>query len=461
MVARTICVTLAISWCVSFDIYAQDSSLVLDLAKCEQLAFKNNAAIRDAEMSLNISQAKLTQASHARFLPKFEMRNLWGPSPRARSEIDSLTGAIVSPDTSFSFSDLRYFTQFDIDLIQPIYTFGKLSGIADAARHGVEAEEANLTGETESVRLLVRQLYWGIVLGNELLQVVKDAEQELNKAETKIQEKLDEGSDEVSQTDMFKVQVFRYEVNKRSREAVDNIQIARSALSASLGFREGQEFRVANEFLGPLDAQTDSLSTYLEMALRHRPELRRLQAGINARGAMLTVTRSEYYPQFFLAGQLSFNYAKDRDDPKNPFIYNPTNYFRPGIAAGMTMNLNFMQTRDKVRVAQAEFLQLNQKEKLLIDGIKLDVQKTYLELVQAQQNMQESEKALKATDNWLRSTTMTFDIGVGEVKELIDAFRANSAMQAEHLQNIFKYNVAVAKLSKSVGRDLYPNSERE
>jgi len=50
---------------------------------------------------------------------------------------------------------------------------------------------------------------------------------------------------------------------------------------------------------------------------------------------------------------------------------------------------------------------------------------------------------------------MTFDIGVGEVKDLIDAFKANGAMQAEHLQNIFKYNTAIAKLSKVIGRDLY------
>ena len=121
----------------------------------------------------------------------------------------------------------------------------------------------------------------------------------------------------------------------------------------------------------------------------------------------------------------------------------------------MNLNLNFLQTRDKIRVAQAEYLQLAQKEKLVLDGIKLEVKNAYLQLNQAEKNIRDSRKALKASDNWLRSVTMTFDIGVGEVKDLIDAFKANGAMQAEHFHNIFKFNVTLAKLSKAVGKDLY------
>ncbi|MCH7681149.1 hypothetical protein IID10_17590, partial [candidate division KSB1 bacterium] len=48
-------------------------------------------------------------------------------------------------------------------------------------------------------------------------------------------------------------------------------------------------------------------------------------------------------------------------------------------------------------------------------------------------------------------------IGVGEVKELIDAFKASGTMQAAHLENIFKYNVALAELSKATGHDFYEN----
>ncbi|MCH8872570.1 TolC family protein [candidate division KSB1 bacterium] len=182
-----------------------------------------------------------------------------------------------------------------------------------------------------------------------------------------------------------------------------------------------------------------------------------MRAGVGARRALIGVSKSDYYPQFFLGGQIKYNFAKDRFDPKGHFIYNPTNFFRPGIVVGLNWNLNFVQTRDRIRLAQAEYTKLSQKEEPLISGIKLEVKKAYLEVTQAGTNFRESRKALRASDNWLRSESMAWDIGLGEVKDLIDAFKANGSMQAAHLENIFKYNVALAKLSKASGNDLYPN----
>lgn len=438
-------------------ILSQDNNpIILSLSDCEQLALKNNLSIKSAELSLKASQAKFTQASHAKILPKFEVKNIWGPIPKAGGEIDPVTGFVVSPDTATSIPrDLRYFTQVDLDLVQPIFTFGKLSSLTNAAHFGVLADEAKLEGEQENVRFQVRQLYWALVLGKELLAVVEDADKELKKAENKIQEKLDEGSEEVTQTDLFKLQIFRYDVNKRYREILSKIEITKSALRTTLGLNEDVDYEIETEYLDPIIVTLDSLPVYTDVALRKRTELAQLRAGINARRALIGVSKSEYFPQFFFGGQIKYNFAKDRFDPKNPFLYNPTNYFRPGFVVGMNLNLNFMQTRDKVRIAEAEYVQLAQKEKLVLDGIELEVKKAYFALKQAEKNIRDSRKALKASDNWLRSVTMTWDIGVGEVKDLIDAFKANGAMQAEHFQNIFTFNVALAKLSKAIGNDLY------
>lgn len=443
--------------CTITNTFGQESKkLILSLRECEDLALKNNLSIQSAELGLKTSEAKLAQASHAKILPKFEVKNVWGPIPRARGILDPNTGFVTSPDTSTSIpGDLRFFTQLDLDLLQPIFTFGKLSGLTNAAYFGVQADQAKLEGERENVRLQVRKLYWAMVLGKELLAVVKDAEKELKKAEDKVQEKLDEGSEDVTQTDLFKLQIFRYEMNKRHREVLDKIELTKAALKSTLGLAEDIDYDIDTDYLDPLDVKLDSLPIYIEMAIQNRAELAQLRAGINARRALIGVSKSEYFPQFYFGGQIKYNFAKDRFDPKNPFLYNPTNYFRPGFVLGMNLNLNFLQTRDKVRLAKAEYLQLARNERLVINGIKLDVQKAYLEVKQAEKNLLDSRKALKASDNWLRSATMTFDIGIGEVKDLIDAFKANGAMQSEHFQTIFNYNVALAKLCKAIGRDLY------
>ena len=436
----------------------ESEKLVLSLKKCEELAFKNNQKIQDAQLSLKVSEAKRIQASHAKILPKFQVRNVWGPSPIAEGELDPTGGYVISEDVTTSIpEDLRYFTQVDLDLIQPIYTFGKLSWLSIAAEFGVEAGQAGLEKSKEDVRLEVRRLYWALLLGRELLAVIEDTRKEMNQAESKIQELLDEGAEEVSQIDLFKLQIAQYEVNKRNRETLDKIELTKSALRITLGLSENTDYDIETEYLDPLETDLDSLSVYTATALQNRPELAQLRAGVGARRALVGVSKSDYYPQFFLGGQIKYNFAKDRFDPKGHFIYNPTNFFRPGIVVGLNWNLNFVQTRDRIRLAQAEYTKLSQKEEPLISGIKLEVKKAYLEVTQAGTNFRESRKALRASDNWLRSESMAWDIGVGEVKDLIDAFKANGSMQAAHLENIFKYNVALAKLSKASGNDLYPN----
>ncbi len=426
---------------------------VLSLAQCEELALQHSTTVSEATANLERARLRRAQASHARYVPEFSLRNIWGLIPRARGEFTE-TGVLVSPDTAAGLSDLRYFTQVDLDIVQPLWTFGRLTGLTKAAKLGVRAGEADLEAKQADVLLQVRELYWGIALGYELLGASEDALAEIEKARTQLQEKLDSGSDEVSQTDLFKFQLFEYEVAKRHRETQERIEVGRSALSAAIGLDPTLPIDIASKKLEPQRVAIDSLSVYLAVALAHRPELARFRAGLDARSIMIGVSRSEYLPQFFLAAQLKYNFAKDRFDSNNPFVYNPTNFFRRGATLGFSWNLNFWRSRDKVRLAQLDYESMAEREPAILSGITLEVTKAYLALRRAEANLLEGEAALKASDNWLRAESQTYDMGVGDIKELIDAFRANGTMKAEQLQNIFEYNRALARLSHAVGRDL-------
>ena len=106
----------------------------------------------------------------------------------------------------------------------------------------------------------VRKLYWGLVLAKELLNVAVDVRTEISKAENKIEKKLDEGSEDVTQTDLFKLQIFKYEINKRYRQVVDEIVLAESALRIMLHIEDDTALEVDAEYLEPIDFMLDSLN---------------------------------------------------------------------------------------------------------------------------------------------------------------------------------------------------------
>ena len=68
-----------------YGIAQENMKRTITLKECEELALSNNLTIQDAKLGVEFSKARLTQASHAKILPKFQLRNIWGPIPPARA----------------------------------------------------------------------------------------------------------------------------------------------------------------------------------------------------------------------------------------------------------------------------------------------------------------------------------------------------------------------------------------
>lgn len=426
-------------------------TVVVSLLDAETMALDNNPLLRPALADLDISKAQQSRASRARYLPDINLRNVWGPIPSQRGAFTD-TGVLFSPDTSTGLSDLTWFTQVDLDIVQPLYTFGKIGSRIDAAGFQVDASEAEVRKTESELLLRVRQLYWGVVLTDELGSVVRSVTELVAEAEEKLQAQYDEGS--ATQTDMNKFQIFQYQIRSRSREVEAGSTKARSAFKAVLGIPDGVPFRVDATSLEPTDVTLDGLATYIDFAMTARPEMSQLQAGINARRALVRAAEADSKPSFFLAGQLKFNKSPGRFDPKNPFVRNQTNFLHPGIVFGINWNLNFFQNNDKARVERYEMVKLEAQEHPLRLMVQQQVQEAYLDAVRAREDVEDGRGALRASQNLLRAELQTFDIGLGGIEDVIDAFKTNVEMTIEQLQNIAELNTRVAELSQRVGRDI-------
>jgi outer membrane protein TolC len=429
-------------------------TLVLSLSRAETLALDNHPFVSRARADLQLAEARRTQARHSRWAPELQLSNFWGPIPDARGVVTD-DGILVSPDSTSGVNNLGWFTQASLELVQPLYTFGRIDRLVNAANAGVEASEAGVEATSDEIRLQVRKVYWAMVLGEALVDIADEILREIAEADVQLQERYEDGS--VSQNDLFEFEIYRFRAQKGRREAIDGLEMARAALRAATGVSDGVPIQAETRELTLLDVSLDSLDGYLQLAREARPELAQLRAGIAAQSSLARARRSEYYPQLFLAGKVEWNHAPGRFDPKNPFIYNPTNFFRPGVVVGFNWNVNLFQTRDRVRIAEREAAKLSAQMDPLGEKVQLDVREAYMGLVRAAADVEDSERALTAADNWFRAESQTFDLGLGEVQDLVDAFQAKIDMEREHLQSIFQFNTTLADLSRAVGRDLYPN----
>ena len=431
---------------------AQASDTVtLGLAEAERRALEANPLLAGAEARIEVYRAQESRAKRARFLPELSLRNSWGIIPKQRGAFNEY-GVLVSPDTLLGVNDMSWFTQVDLRLVQPLWTFGKLGSRIEAAGHAVEASEAGLDRTRADVLLMVRQLYWGVVLAQELENAADDVLEKVEEADTTLARQYDEGT--ATQNDVFKFEIFQYEVNRRYREVRAGLDEARAGLRAALGLGPDVTVRVETEELDTVSFALEPLPTYLEMARANRPELRELRAGISARRALMVAEQRDAWPTLFFGGSISANVAPDRYDPRNPFWQNLTNYFRGGGVVGFEWNLNFGQHRAEAEMQRTEMVQLESQTDALMALMEQEVREAWLKADRAYTDVAEGRDALQASENWMRAEIQTYDIGMSEIKDLIDAFRTNAEMRVQQLRNISDFNTAVAELSRRVGLDL-------
>src|SRR5208283_3748962 len=154
----------------------------------------NPGLAANAQVTVGIEAQALE--AHRSYLPTGDLSSTVAPVPRIQC-FPSSDGTDSCAHTNFYFENSQtfdaitklrgVFTRTDLRLVQPIYTFGKISAGVNAAELGVEASRSKESGQVADVELNVRKAYWGAKLARELLSMLDEGLEYLNDAQKKIE----------------------------------------------------------------------------------------------------------------------------------------------------------------------------------------------------------------------------------------------------------------------------------
>lgn len=429
---------------------AGNGKLVLDLSTCIKSALSVSPELGESQADIDLASSKLDEAKAHRY-PQIEFLGLIGPVPQARGN------QVYSPDGIDDTRRLTWFARGDATLIQPLYTFGKISESMKAATHGVEVDRAKREQRRNEVALQVKEYYYGILLARELKEVVSEVRENLEKARKKAKELLDKGSSNVDEIDIYKLDAFKGEVGKFQEEAQKGERLALAALRARIGLPADAALDIATERLVPDEDTIVDLPSFLAESREKRPEYRQIKEGLLAREALVEAAKAGYYPDLFLAGYLSGAYAEKRSRIDNPFVPDQFNHFWGGIALGLKWKLDFGITGAKVAAEQAQYNRLLSTKVYAENNIPLQIRKAYLELKEAENSIGETRVAYSNSKKWVVAALANFDFGVGPAKEVFEGLQNYARMRAGYFQSIYNYNMAHANLVYATGAEPIEN----
>ncbi len=401
----------------------------------------------------DFADARSRLARSSRFLTEFNATTAHAVAPGLeRPNPETPDDALyLDPDVRNDWNDLHPFNQIEVEAIQPLYTWGELGGSIRAARHGLAVEEAAVARKELEVALRAADLYFNVLLTDELLRLAERTGDVLEQAKREIERLRDEGDESMDDADLFQVQITEQEYQRGVVEITQSRLTARMALARQLLLPAGAVVVPETDVLAPIPFAPEPLERYLDLALEGRPELAQARAGLAARDALVAVARSDYFPKLFLGFSTRHAYAPGRFRQPNPYVSDAFrgSSFRAGV--GFRQKLNFLQTRARVDQARAQREQVRHQLEGAEQLILFEVEKTYRDLLVARAALEAQDKSLTISKEWLRLEYINFDLELGDTENLVKAVRANLELEARYYEAVRRYNLAVLRLFDATG----------
>ena len=121
---------------------------------------------------------------------------------------------------------------------------------------------------------------------------------------------------------------------------------------------------------------------------------------------------------------------------------------------GAKLNLDVFKIRSAVGQAEAALLKARAQRETLLIQVRLQIVEQVEELFRRQKEVSIRKKAMKAGKGWLTSNFLNFGLGLVTTDDLIRSLTAASTSKIRYFEAIYEYNLAVARLSETVGVEL-------
>jgi outer membrane protein, multidrug efflux system len=426
----------------------------LTLDQLQELARQNDPRTAMARAQLDNAQDKRDEVFWS-FFPNFETRlSVAGPTPEAQfnkgsghptSLLDVTTGS-----RCWFCGDLGIGVGVTTTAVLPLYSFGKFGAGRTAAGHLVGASSALLQRAYDEATFDVTRAYWGYQTARGAHDTVVQVRARLAEAKQRAQKLLKEESDQISKSDVMKLDYLSEEIEARTAEAEKNAALALTAIRLLIGKEPDETFDIVQQDL-PQPPPTPAENDVLRRALDRRPEARAAAEQVAGRKALVDLERAKLYPDLALVAGGTFNYTSSADHPDTPFAYNPFNQRSAFAALTMQITFDIPQKLARLRQAEAELRNAAAQQRGAEHLVRLEVRQALGDLEESRQRALRYTNEANIGKQLAVQAGLAFDSGLGEARELMEDMLLWARADGEKFKALFDAQIAWASLQKATG----------
>lgn len=430
------------------------SQNVLSLAECKEKALQSNVAMRNSQLELEAMQ-EVKKNAYTNYFPKVSASLFGMKALDPIVEMDIPGGNLPvydgNPANLATATEFAYFPGLNlgvleeaqlasINLVQPVYTGGRISNGNKLAQLGVDVKEKQLDMTEDQVLLLTEQQYWLIVSLQEKEKTIAKYEELLNSVAEQVNDAYNAGL--ILKNDLLKVQLKQSELQANKSQLTNGKKLATMQFCQTIGI-EYDSMLVLSEDLQEVTLPQAYFAQSQE-AVANRVEYQLLQKSVEAEQLQTKIAKGEFMPQvavgasgFYLDGIIS-----DTDGNNNGLVYATVSIPISDWWGGMH---KIKEHQAKERIAQNTF---DDTQKLLV----LQIEKGWTDVTQAYEQVQLMQNTARQAEENLRVTQDSYSNGLVTVSDLLEAQAIVVETDDKLIEAKTKYRLAIATYLQHTGK---------
>jgi outer membrane protein TolC len=399
------------------------------LDECIALALAQQPRLRAAGATIEGARERVWQSAAA-YLPQVS-------ASYAANRRSATTGSLTGGGGSFGGSRrTRTFNFFStgVALSQVLFDFGQNLALIHRAQALERAIAADADTERDAVVFGVSQAYFGLLAAYRLRDVADEVVRQNHKHLDLADGRFDVGF--APKFDVTQAQVQLASAELAQVTARNNVTLGRETLRNELGLSGPLDFDIVDVLDRPRVAIDADAA--VDLAYANRPELRSIAEERKAATLQIDALQKDYLPK--VSGGANYIWSGNE--------YPLQDTWNVGAAVNLSV-FNGGLTTAQIGEARANLAVLEANETSLRQNVELEVRQAMANVQQGAESIRVAEKGRTQARENLELAEGRYATGVSSIIELTDAQASLASAEANYVQALVNYRVAVATLERS------------
>lgn len=371
------------------------------------------------------------------FRPRLSLVSGIGP-------IKSVKGNPLSSQQSSRIDTYTYMAEIELKI--PLFAFNREKDMHEAAQGNLKVKELEVKKKQDSLIKKVKEYFYGYQYAASLNDFASSTLKDLDEVIVEMKDNKKAKTEELNKLVLFRslAQVKKYEIEKGLAQALLGLKFI-SQDDAPTVEQDWIEFNQRE--IPTLESINKDLPTT-------NVDLQRANIGVDAKTKFLTGEKKSQLPVIGLFSSFDWTNTPHSTQQTSKFAYDPYNKSDFSIGVGLIWDIDFGIKSSNISNARIELEAVKAQQNFAIKNLPIQMEKIYLDLVEAQKKASELEKSYKTSKKLLNNIASGVALGITPAKDIIESYTLKAQVYQQFVEAVYNYELRLAELSYEAGVEL-------